>query len=405
MHFPRPQLAQSLTQELLGKAVLSDASNGLFLAAARRTGKTEFLKQDLKPALEAAGVLVIYIDLWADKTRSPMALIAGALAHAIDQSLGVVAKTAKQTGLDSFSLGGFKIDTSKIGKTDGMTLHEVLALVRKQSGKPIALIIDEAQHALTTAEGDATMSALKSARDQLRDSAGAGLLLVMSGSHRDKLLRLLNTYAAPFWGSQVRALPTLGRPFVEHVAKALRSALNTPIEDEGLAEVFTLCGERPQFLFDALRQAQEAPSNENGTTLEERVLRIAKQRRAHDRNGLSQMYIRLPVLEQAILWRLMDKADAFVPFDAAALAFYADRVASQSPRARHKKPSSGYVRMIRRWCGNRSARNTRSTMWTCRSGIPTSSRSRRGRRRSQRFERSRLIHSLAFTLPENAHEQ
>jgi hypothetical protein len=322
MHFPRPALAQALTQELLGKTLLSDASNGLFLAAARRTGKTEFLKQDLKPALEAAGVLVVYVDLWADKTRSPMALIARALANAIEQSLGTVAKSVKEMGLDSITIAGVKIDTSKIGKTDGMTLHEVLVLVRKQSGKPIALIIDEAQHALTTAEGDATMSALKSARDQMRDSSGAGLLLVMSGSHRDKLLRLLSTAAAPFWGSQVRALPTLGRPFVEQVANELRAATNAPIEVENLAAAFTLCGERPQFFFEALRLAQE---DKNGS-LEERVLRVAEQRRQHDRNGMTEMYIHLPRLEQAMLWRLLDKGEAFQPFDAASRAFYSQHV-------------------------------------------------------------------------------
>jgi len=322
MHFARPALAQTLTNELLGTTLLSDASNGLFLAAARRTGKTEFLKQDLKPALEAAGVLVVYADLWADKTRSPMDLIARALAQALMQSLGLVAKAAKNAGLDSINLAGIKIDTSKIGKTDGMTLYEVLALVRAQSGKPIALIIDEAQHALTTAEGDATMSALKSARDQLRDGKGAGLLLVMSGSHRDKLLRLLNTAAAPFWGSQVRALPTLGRPFVEQVAKELRVQTNAPLETESLAEAFTLCGERPQFFFEALRRAQE----ETTGSLEQRVLTVAKQRRQQDRNGMSDLYTSLPALEQAIFCRLLDKGDAFQPFDAASRAFYAKQL-------------------------------------------------------------------------------
>lgn len=320
MHFKRPALAKEMAKELNGQSLLSDAQNGLFLAAARRTGKTEFLKQDLRPALEDLGILVIYVDLWAQKSRPPMDLIAQALTLAVNESLGLVAKAAKNSGLDSITVAGIKIDTSKIGKTDGMSLHTVLSLIRKQTGKKIALVVDEAQHALTSTEGDTAMSALKSARDQMRDADGAGLLLIMSGSHRDKLMRLLNTKAAPFWGSSVRALPTLGRPFVEQVAHELRTAWGMPIDVELLMRVFKLCAESPQFLAEALQDAPNAAQG-NPPTMEQ-VLHIAEQSRQRDRDGLSSVYRALSALEQAIFWRLLDKADAFKPFDAAALAFY-----------------------------------------------------------------------------------
>jgi hypothetical protein len=320
MHFARPALALELAKELNGQTLLSDASNGLFLAAARRTGKTEFLKQDLRPALEALGILVIYVDLWANKSRAPMEVIAEALALAAGESLGLVAKAARATGLDSINVAGIKIDTSKIGKTDGMSLHAVLSLIRKQTGKKIALIVDEAQHALTSAEGDSAMSALKSARDQMRDADGAGLLLIMSGSHRDKLMRLLNTKAAPFWGSSVRALPTLGRDFIEQVARELRVAWGMPIDGEMLMHVFKLCAESPQFLAEAIQDARLAANGDIPKV--EQVLEIAQQRRQRDRDGLSSVYRALGALEQAIFWRLLDKTDAFKPFDAASIAFY-----------------------------------------------------------------------------------
>jgi len=320
MHFQRPKLASDIAAELLGKVIWSDAPNGLFLAAARRTGKTEFLKNDLGPALEQAGVLVAYVDLWADKSRSPMELIARSLAQVVNQSLGWVEKTAKNAGLDSIQVGGIKIDTSKIGKTDGMTLHEVLAVIRAQTDKKIALMIDEAQHALTSSEGDATMSALKSARDQLKTGGEAQLLLVMSGSHRDKLMRLLNTSAAPFWGSQVRALPTLGLPFVEQTAQALRQASGVEVDVAALMEAFTMCGERPQFFFDAIAQSRQDANAAMG--FEEKLIQVAKQRRQTDRDGMTDVYTALPKLEQAILWRLLQLEHAFKPFDASALAFY-----------------------------------------------------------------------------------
>jgi len=73
---------------------MGDAHNGLFLAAPRRTGKSTFLQGDLTPALQQAGVEVVYVDLWADTRRDP---------------------------------GTLDIDTSKIGQVDGLTESGVLA--------------------------------------------------------------------------------------------------------------------------------------------------------------------------------------------------------------------------------------------------------------------------------------
>lgn len=46
--FSRADLADELVTALQGKASFSDAHNGLFLAAPRRTGKTTFLRGDLR---------------------------------------------------------------------------------------------------------------------------------------------------------------------------------------------------------------------------------------------------------------------------------------------------------------------------------------------------------------------
>ncbi|UUZ54112.1 hypothetical protein LP419_37710 [Massilia sp. H-1] len=63
------------------------------------------------------------------------------------------------------------------------------------------------------------MMALKSARDQLNQPGEINLMLIMSGSDRDKLLRLVNTTSAPFYGSAIQKMPDLGRDFVTHVAR------------------------------------------------------------------------------------------------------------------------------------------------------------------------------------------
>ena len=113
-------------------------------------------------------------------------------------------------------------DTSRIGKVDGITLPDALRTLHDVVQAPIALIIDEAQRALTSEAGEAgeageaTIAALKSARDQLNQPDEARLLLVMSGSDRDKLLRLVNGSAAPFYGSQITLMPFLGDDFIAH---------------------------------------------------------------------------------------------------------------------------------------------------------------------------------------------
>ena len=49
--FHRVHLAKQLGQLILAKAIGSSVSSGLFLAAPRRTGKSTFLREDLRPGL------------------------------------------------------------------------------------------------------------------------------------------------------------------------------------------------------------------------------------------------------------------------------------------------------------------------------------------------------------------
>lgn len=69
--FYRPQLAASLAQNILHVAPTSASSSGLFLAAPRRTGKSTFLREDLRPQLEGQGALVVYADLWENRKADP----------------------------------------------------------------------------------------------------------------------------------------------------------------------------------------------------------------------------------------------------------------------------------------------------------------------------------------------
>jgi hypothetical protein len=332
IHFPREALAQELVAALRGQAVFGDAHNGLFLAAPRRTGKSTFLQTDLKPALEAAGAVVAYVDLWADPRRDPGSLIADAVARALAPRLGVVSRAARAAGLESVTVAGaLKIDLSKIGKIDGVTLPDALRELHESAKAPVALIVDEAQHALTCEAGEATMSALKSARDQLNRPGEVNLMLVMSGSDRDKLLRLVNTNGAPFYGSQISRMPPLGPDFIDHVSRlitAQRPEL-VPVDAATLLQAFESFGHRPQFFMEALGQALSPLSGLQGVRFEQAVQQAAQELQQADEAQMESEYLALRPLEQAVLWRLLEQGPRFRPYDGEALRFYRERVSGR----------------------------------------------------------------------------
>lgn len=326
IHYARSSLARELAEQLQGKQVFNDAYNGLFLAAPRRTGKSTFLQLDLRPALEAQGIVVVYVDLWSDQRRDPGSLIADAVARALQSHLGLVAKAARASGLESVSIGGMKIDTRKIGQIDGVTLVDALKALHETAKAPIALVIDEAQHALTSEAGENAMAALKSARDQLNRPGEIQLMLVMSGSDRDKLLRLVNTNGAPFYGSQIRRMPALDQDFIAHIVRLIEGQRPelAPVDAEALFKAFEGFGHRPQFFMEALGQALSPLDSFEGR-FESAVLAAAAQRQETDEAQMESDFLGLRPIEQAVLWRMLEQGPLFRPYDAEALRFYQEK--------------------------------------------------------------------------------
>ncbi len=325
--YPRTALARDMAVALQGQAVFGDAHNGLFLAAPRRTGKTTFLRGDLWPALERASTVVVYVDLWADVARDPGALIAEAIGRALLPHLGLVVKTAKKAGLDKVNLGGLHVDTSRIGKVDGLTLVDALRTLHQAAGKPVALVIDEAQHALTSEAGENAMSALKSARDQMNRPGEVNLMLVMSGSDRDKLLRLVNTNSSPFYGSQVQRMQPLGPDFIAHIVSLIEAQRPDvrPVDTPALQAAFEAFGNRPQFFMEALGQVLSPLAGLEGR-FEPALLAAAAQRQRDDEAQMEADFQGLKPTEQAVLWRMLAQGSRFRPYDAEALRFYRDKV-------------------------------------------------------------------------------
>lgn len=249
--FRRPVLAASIADGLEGFG-LQDYSSGLFLAAPRRTGKSTFLREDLIPECAQRGWLAIYVDLWADRTVDPAQLIARELAAALIPFEKGLRKLAKSAGIDKLNfLRTLSWDFSRPQLPAGATLTQTLELLHSVSAKTLVLVIDEAQHALSTDAGCSAMFSLKAARDALNQGREtAGLHLVFTGSNRDKLAHLVLARSQPFYGSSITPFPLLGKDFTLAYTTHLngRLAATNQFEAPDVEAAFDLVGRRPEML-------------------------------------------------------------------------------------------------------------------------------------------------------------
>jgi hypothetical protein len=326
-HFPRRRQAEAIMAGLKGEG-LADYGSGLFLAAPRRTGKSTFLRRDLLPVMEKDDVLPIYVDLWSDRDKDPADLLAAAIRRAIADNGRPAAKLARNMGLTKVGVGSFiSFDLDRIGKPDGVTLSDALRHLRAVTGRRIALIVDEAQHALSSEAGVSAMFGLKAARDamnQVPDGENArGLLLVFTGSHRDKLANLVMRRDQPFFGAAITSFPLLGRDFADALTAWTNTRLSAAsrIDPDVVHDAFKLLGHRPELIRQAIATAALNPA-ETGTVND--LLSIeARRLREGMLEALRQELAGLTPVQAAVL-RSVAADGSLAPFSAKALKGYAE---------------------------------------------------------------------------------
>ena len=240
--FHRTALAENLIERLVEPAYKS----GLFLSAPRRTGKATFIKADLLPLLREAGAIVIYADLWEQKSINPAKVVIAAIVDAILHESGHVTKLAKAMGLKKVKVGGLELDLDAIGTHDGDSIAQTLEKLGAAAGKPIVMVIDEAQHAQTTEEGRDTMFALKAARDAMILGEGEGFRLIATGSNSDRLRTLVASKDQAFFGAKEEHLPELDDQYLQWVLDT--SDFNDHLSLDVLREGFEVFSRRPEAL-------------------------------------------------------------------------------------------------------------------------------------------------------------
>lgn len=260
--FHRAAYGQDMAQQLLRPSGLQlQVRSGVFLSGIRRIGKTTFLKQDLIPALEEMGALALYVDLWADRSKSPAALVHEVVKTTLSQLTAPGTSLLNRfKGLNIGAAGltfGFQLDT--VGKTDGTTLAQVFTELVDKVKTDVVLIIDEVQQALGTEDGTNLLFALKAARDAVNTRPGTPgyLLFVGTGSHKSLLADMATRRSQPFAGAVSTSYQPLGDEFIQWKKEQLEKAAGVKLPSQDvMLQGFIAMGQRPEELQNALIQLQ-----------------------------------------------------------------------------------------------------------------------------------------------------
>ena len=183
----------------------------------------------------------------------------------------------------------------------------------------IVLIIDEAQHAITTDPGIAALFALKAARDELNSSHHHGLRVVCTGSNRDKLAMLRNSKDQAFYGAPMVNFPMLGKDFIEWFCQ--KAELPFPLSPEKVWPLFVEAGYRPELLgsaADTLRFNFEVSADTGPDMFENEVRHLA-----NEINQVQRKVIRsLTPIQQVVLRVMAATGSDYAPFEASTMELY-----------------------------------------------------------------------------------
>lgn len=333
-HFERADLAKSYADALAGRSPFGYAS-GLFLAAPRRTGKSTFLRRDLVPQLKADGFTVLYVDLWSDRDADPAELILRAVAAGAAQGPNRMRKAWDALGIRAISVGGVTIATGDDPPdapraAPAATLTDASTQLHKAGGgAPVALIVDEAQHGLSSEAGIAAMFALKAARDAMNqdtDETPLPLSLIFTGSHRDKLSALVLERDQPFFGASVTEFPTLGADYAQAYVDWINPQLaaDNQFDPADAAAAFDLLGARPEPFRDLLRDV--ALSGFGAQSLGDTLATKAETIRDRLWEQYDSDFGQLTAMQRSVMHLVAEKGAGFAPFTKETLKLVGERI-------------------------------------------------------------------------------
>lgn len=268
--YHRTTYAQQMALQLLQPSPLHmNVRSGVFLSGIRRVGKTTFLRQDLVPALEALGALVIYVDLWADRSKSPATQVIEAVRATLQQLQTPGSGLLRRLKALNLGAGGmsFGFQLESLGSASGTTLAQAFVELVAKAQASVVLIVDEVQQALGTEDGSSLLHALKAARDAVNSQpcTPGHFVFVGTGSHKSLITDMATKHSQPFTGALTTAYDLLGQDFVQWQLQRVSSTPGVVCPSPDVAWAgFQTMGHRPEELLKALVQLQtiQAPADQ-----------------------------------------------------------------------------------------------------------------------------------------------
>ncbi len=239
-HFPRTDLARGYLKALV------DGAASLALFAERRKGKTEFLRDDLKPLAIKEGIQVCYINFWRDRVSPENCVLAG-VKKTLEESL--------KTGLSglqkelSLNLG---VVSAKLSSQQQPQLSDAITAldeVIKHSDRTL-FMFDEIQHLATS---DRFLPFTASLRTFLESEKGS-VRAVFTGSSRDNLDRLFRLHKAPFFNAaSLVPFPDLDAAFTTFLVKRFEYLSRRSLDADVLLSIFVSQGFSPAYVVELLQ--------------------------------------------------------------------------------------------------------------------------------------------------------
>lgn len=251
-YFPRPDLLQSTLRLLLSGANVT-------LFAPRRHGKTQFVRNELLPAVYESGWFAARVDLWRNRAQPAKGLVEGleAIAYAEEPKSLLGVKLDLKSVRTKFHTPGVDIEGEWVPSPTAMSSPDASienrlanALSRITShGTHTLLALDEFQ-ALAVPGMENFIASFRTVLQDLEDR----LSVIFTGSSRDGLTQLFQRAKAPLFRSATpMELPNLGDAFVDSRADYLADVGGMQVDRDALKATFWRLRFTPLFLNELAR--------------------------------------------------------------------------------------------------------------------------------------------------------
>lgn len=258
-HFPRPQLASKYLKDI----ETGLRTNNIVLFATRRTGKTEFVQQDLLPMARNRGFITITIDFWSNQNNPVQAMHEGLLGAyerlgLKDSSKAMTLKGAHaSTSVLKLFEAGSTVGTASIDTLAGV--FNAFSIVMEKTGKKVLMHLDEVQHLATDPSFEPAAAALRTFMDKNK----GWLFSVMTGSSSDNLQKLFMRSKAPFYQSvEIEEFPKLGADFVEHMLSCYEQSTGVALNQRSAIDAFRFLDRNPEKFNALVRSMAKAKSTD-----------------------------------------------------------------------------------------------------------------------------------------------